>query len=129
MSKRKYLDDLSYETLEEQTSDAKRKTKKRWEKEREKYGFDERDTWNLDTTMVELLYERIMMFMAVNNVNLDFHTIEVNGKSDTLHNWLIKLIQLCTSYLTCEEFESVESFQMTKEIWTIWSGVDTYVWW
>ena len=34
----------------------------RWKKERKKYGFDERQTWNLNTTMIELLYERVMMF-------------------------------------------------------------------
>ena len=34
----------------------------RWKKERKKYGFDERQTWNLSTTMIELLYERVMMF-------------------------------------------------------------------
>ena len=26
----------------------------KWKKERKKYGFDERQTWNLNTTMIEL---------------------------------------------------------------------------
>ena len=44
----------------------------KWKKERKKYGFDERQTWNLNTTMIELLYERVMMLKEINFVYFDF---------------------------------------------------------
>ena len=49
-----------------------------WKNEREKFGFDGRDTWSLDFTMTEMLYERLQMYMvkADEIVNLSYHTYD-----------------------------------------------------
>lgn len=70
--KRKYLDDLGiifpYSHLkEDDPRDAG------WQEEKEEYGFDERETWNLDFFIAALLYERLMMYKEFAGIDLDFH--------------------------------------------------------
>lgn len=38
-----------------------------WKEERKKYGFDERETWGLDTTIAQFMYTRLMMFKECKN--------------------------------------------------------------
>ena len=54
-----------------------------WADQRKEYGFDERETWSLDTTFIYWLYERLRMFNEVNCINTEFHTFEINGKKLT----------------------------------------------
>lgn len=78
MGYRKYLDDIGYvdelEKLDEKDYGG------RWEKQLDVFGFDDRDTWNLDHTMLALLYERLKMFQSVANVNMNFHVVEHRGE-------------------------------------------------
>ncbi len=39
-----------------------------WKIQRKKYGFDERETWDLDFTMSCWIYEHLKMFKAVNPI-------------------------------------------------------------
>ena len=74
----KYLEDLGLEIEDYGTnfcnnSDNRWNT---WEEQREKYGFDERETWCLEQQFYEWLYSRLSMYLEVNCVDLDFHKFE-----------------------------------------------------
>lgn len=71
----------------------------KWREQRRIYGFDERETWSLDTTFMYWLYERLMMFKEVNCINLDFHKFNVNGKEMTQRECIDKMIENCKIYI------------------------------
>ncbi len=56
-----------------------RKLRKKFKKERKKYGFDSREVYSLDVTSSLWLYERLKMYLkcAKGNIDLDFHTFQV----------------------------------------------------
>lgn len=130
MSHRQYLEELNYSSIEKQTKNDSRRQKKRWKKERKKYGFDQRDTWNMDTTMIELLYERIRMYLEVTIVDLDYHKILINGTEKTLRYWLRVLLVLCAEFLTeDEDYSKIDDGTLSRKIWSIWAELVAYVWW
>jgi len=50
---------------------------KKFNKQRKKYGFDERETWSLDFTSATWLYSHLKMYLKVNIVNLTFHKFDI----------------------------------------------------
>jgi hypothetical protein len=52
------------------------KTKKMYRKQREKFGFDDTETWHLDRTMALFLIPRLKRFIQVNNGIPNGETIE-----------------------------------------------------
>lgn len=103
MHKRKFLDDLQYEYIvpitENNYGEDNPENTAKWEKECSEYGFDSRETWNLDIVMIEKLYERLKLYMEVSIVDLDYHTIKINNENKSLYEWLIILIALCEDVL------------------------------
>jgi hypothetical protein len=72
--KNKYLEDIGLQREEYGTNFVwEVKHAAQWRKERRQYGFDSRETWNLDRTFVEWLYARLMMYLEHTTHNLDFH--------------------------------------------------------
>lgn len=47
--------------------------KNKWAKERKKFGFDERETWNFDTTFLQWVYPRICWYREHAPVDLTYH--------------------------------------------------------
>lgn len=127
----KFLDDIGFD-LDWGTDGDKRNSI--WAEQREKYGVDERDTWNLDITMMALLYERLMLYKKVANeiIDLEFHEIEVeyNGESNTLTllDWIDRLLEMLEHYLTSNTVLEEEEYSSHK-IWTYWSQLSAYMWW
>lgn len=125
----KYLDDIGY-NFWFKTDDDKRQPQ--WQEIQSIYGFDERETWSLDATMIALLYERLKMYKEIseNKVDLDFHSIniEYNNESKTMSQleWIDMLLTLTETYLTDHNYTSQDK---TKEIWIIWSELSPYMWW
>lgn len=99
-----------------------------FKKEIRTYGFSEVDTWNLDTTMIELLFERLIMYMDYSIVNDEFHVIEINGIEGTQRFWMGQILEMCIEYLedSSDEFNRCE---VSEDIWFIWSRISGYVWW
>ena len=95
-----------------------------WKKQRKKYGFDERQTWNLNTTMIELLYERLMMYKEIAAIDLSFHKITIEGEEKTHGEWVDILISLSEIYLN--DFYDEEN---EERIWDIWSKISWSMWW
>lgn len=104
----------------------------KYDVQRKTYGFDSRETWNLDASMIELLYERVRMYVDVTMVDTTFHKITINKKKKTQEQWIDHLIVLCEAYLLTAENDFLNDEMKTKlqkEIWTIWSELAPYMWW
>ena len=57
--------------------DAGKERKKRFQKQRKKYGFDERETWSLDYTLIGWLYSHLKMYLDLAIVDLTYHTFKI----------------------------------------------------
>lgn len=99
-----------------------------WKKEIETYGFSDIDTWNLDTTMIELLFERLIMYMDYSIVDDEFHAIEINGIEGTLRFWMGQILEKCIEYLE-DSLDDFNRYEVSEDIWFIWSKINGYVWW
>lgn len=82
--KRKYIDELGikYEdTPQGWNTDIGDSRFPEWEKQREEWGFDERETWNLTYAFELWLYERLKVYDEINIVDTrsDMHQFEYRG--------------------------------------------------
>ena len=101
MQRNKYLDDLRIPIEEYGTNFVKdngRRSRK-WKKERKIYGFDNRETWNLDSTFAEWLYSRLMMYKEVNIVDLTHYKFIFEGKEYTQIEAIDHICEACKGYL------------------------------
>ena len=91
---RKYLDDIGVtkECYMFSTDDPRQPI---WDKEKEEYGFDARETWALDFTFYCWLYERLKMFLNVNCINLEFHKFEYEGEELTQQECIDRMLKGC----------------------------------
>lgn len=74
MKRNKYLDELGIPREEQLCNSLKGgsfKRRLRLRRQRKNYGFDERETWNLDHTYIEWLYCHLKMYKRVTNVDMD----------------------------------------------------------
>ena len=128
MYNRKYLRELYKDDSESYMYDDKRYNQ---DGEIEEYGFSMMETWNLDTSLVELLYERLMRYKTQTMVNLEFHTEwedkELNGMTQL--EVINYLIELCKDYLLDDDFITGRRNFKNKEIWKVWTSLSPAMWW
>lgn len=131
---RKYLDDIGYDhqsNYENMTDERQTQFKV----EKGVYGFDNSETWGLDTTMTAMLYERLKMFKekTENFVDYSESLVEIDGETKNVDEWLDNMIQLCESYLTTDvlddNYSDSNEEKKILEVWKIWSKVVLYMWW
>lgn len=82
----KYLEDLGITRKDydcDLLTDENDSRNERFKKEKEEYGFDSRETWDLDYTIAVFLYSRLKMYKekASNIIDLKFHIIEFEEKT------------------------------------------------
>lgn len=130
--RRKYLDDIGvtdrHDTWYDDENDLERDVK--FNTQRAIYGFDERETWALDHSFYCWLYERLMMFLEVNNIDLEFHKFEYKGKEYT-QKQLIDMMIVNLKFVLSKEFDEYndEHMGIAKSISEIWSLVLPAMWW
>ena len=100
----------------------------KWKKEAEEYGFDERETWNLDFTFFCWLYERLKRYKEINCVDLSCKIVKVNDEEKNLGEWIDIMINNAEALILldmCSE-ENIKLAEFTIEIFkqTIF-----YLWW
>jgi hypothetical protein len=104
-----------------------------WMKEREEYGFDQRETWSLDTTFFYWLYERVKMYDKVNCINTKFHKFTVNGEELTKQECMDRILLGCEYYFKFKNEGNLElekiAFQIADEILDIWKQCIFSMWW
>lgn len=117
-----YIDELKRSVrteVEDEWTDEADEREAQWAVERQKYSFDGRDTWALNTTMTEMLYERLKMYMvkADNFVNLNYYTFEFEGKTLTQREMILAMIEEAEHYLKFEYADGIddEDYYETSE--------------
>ena len=109
----KYLDDLGLDIKNYGTNfvdELKDDRKEKWKEQRKKYGFDEREIWNLDTIFVEWLYSHLMMYKekASQIIDLSYHKVEWENKEITSEDAIDKIINIAKEVLIAENYDKRE---------------------
>lgn len=128
---RKYLEDIGFNNTPDTFNiGANDEREEKWKKEREVFGFYERETWNLDSTFYIWLYERLKMYLDVTIVDLDYHKFDYNGKEYTQRQMIDMMLERLETALTDKYYDlDDEKYQYVHEIEKIWSLVLPAMWW
>ena len=128
---RKFLDDLGV-TKRPETMLPADKRQAQWQQERDTYGFDERETWNLQYSFYLWLYERLKMYLLTAGVNIDLshHIFEYEGASYTQQQMIDMMIERLEFYCS-DKYQSYDKEQQkyVGEIEKIWATVLPAMWW
>lgn len=101
-----------------------------WKEQRKEYGFDERDTWSLNYTLVLLIYPRLKMYNEINIVNTSFYKFIFEGNEYTQQECIDLILEGLETYLikdnldlSDDDYKNIENaFALLGLIW--WS-----LWW
>lgn len=136
MQKCKYLDDLGLKPEEYGTNfiDENDKRNDAWNEQRRQYGFDERETWNLNTTFIEWIYTRFMMYKEICIVDTSFHKIPYKDQEITQKEAIDKVLSLAKEILQNGDSvwnENIDKmiFENSREICEILKELLPYMWW
>lgn len=140
MQRNKYLDDLGIKQEDYGTNFCSDLDKRLpyWKKEQKLYGFDSRETWNLNNTFIEWLYSHCMMYKERANeiVDLSFHKFEYNGKTYTLLTAIEYIIECTGEYLkktSIRDFydfdEEERLFKKVQDATHLWAEILPWMWW
>lgn len=128
MQKCKYLDDLGLSIDKYGTNfvpdDDSRNEK--WKKEREEYGFDERETWSLYKTFIEWIYTRLKMYKE-NCVYTNYPKFKYNGEEYRLEQMMDRILCLASDVLL-KKVDYNKQYEYMREICDIWKEILPYMW-
>ena len=105
----------------------------KWKEQREVYGFDERETWNLKEFSLGWMYEHIKMYMDVCDVDLDYAKFKYKEKTLSQKEILDRICKDIELYFDAQfsfdpdEWEKRVSY--LNEIGTLWGLVLPAMWW
>ena len=100
----------------------------KWKKEAEEYGFDERETWNLDFTFFCWLYERLKRYKEINCVDLTHEIVKVNNEEKTLEEWIDIMINNAEALILLDMY-SEENIKLAEFTIEIFKQTIFYLWW
>lgn len=131
MQKCKYLDDLNIPTHEYGTnfvSDYHDRRAGSWFKEREEYGFDNRETWNLNRIFIEWIYTRVMMYKECCILDLNYHKIAYKDLELTQGEIIDRILELAKEILLDINNDNL-FYNNSREICDLWKEILPYMWW
>lgn len=127
-ARRAYLDDLENYEHSGAGGSTDEHFERRREVQRARYGFDERQTWSLDHTMVELLYERLKMFQALGEwKHTDGSIVEFEGEEIT-KRWAIDELLLLGKTVLTEHLNTAKRDAAAARLWKLWAVVHPWMW-
>lgn len=118
MQRNKYLDDLGipideYGTNFVSDTDERNET---WSKERETYGFDSRECWNLDATFIHWLYSHLMMYCEDAAIDFNYHKFTFDGKEYTQKEAIEFILCRLRNNLTYKNTDEYRNADVLKRI-------------
>ena len=120
MIRNKYLEDIGLqpEQITSNTCGDNDDRKSRWDKQRELYGFDERETWSLDQTFVEWIYSHLMMYLEIGGkiINLEYHKFEFKGREYTQREAIEYICKACENFLLDKSFDYEKERQIIEDM-------------
>lgn len=114
-----------------------------WREEIDTYGFASCELWNLDKTMLYMLYERLRMWqeyglsgeednLVIEGEHLVIEGVHlaIEGKDASLEQWVDDMVQMCQEIFDNDKdvFASEESAYLSQKVWRIWSEVSPLMW-
>lgn len=110
--------------------------------EEDYHDFDERDTFNMDATLIVWLYQCLRFFQdeASQIVNFDYHKFEIDGEELTQRQCIDRMVEDCKTILLYdegkfddwrEEHEYFENFieSAKNDLFKVLSKVYWAMWW
>ena len=135
MKKNKFLEDIGltkyqYGAYKTHKNDPR---KKKWKKQRKKYGFDSRECWDLDDRYVEWMYSHLLMYYKETKgiINLDVYITTYNGVDYTKREAIEFMINSFKDYLlTRDDFSADAKIEDNlKTAMHLWAEVFYCMWW
>ena len=128
--KRKYLDDIGITNRPDEYTSTNGADKK-WAEQREIYGFDVRETWNMDVSFYCWLYERLMMYLEVCDIDLTYREFEYKDEILTHKQCIDKMLEGCKIALTSNAFDITQNDNLAKveDVAKLWGLVCQHTWW
>ena len=124
----KYLDELGIPLKKQHTNFCDKTDDRwnRWKKQRKKYGFDDRETWNLDQMFVEWIYTRFKMYKEIGGkiVDLSYHKFQYKDREVTQEQAIDIIIEACKNYLL-----EIETEILSPEIYKLLGEIMPAMWW
>lgn len=102
-----------------------------WSSEIEEYGFASPELWNLDRTMLYLLFERLSMWIEKDARYDDETRVTINGIDAKLDHWVNEILTLCKGVFDDDAnvmFDNAKSVEEIKKVWMIWSEISPVMW-
>ena len=130
MQKCKYLEDLGLETKQYGTnfvSDNDCRAEY-WKQEQKDYGFDNRETWNLDRMFIEWIYTRVMMYKERACVDTSYHKFPYKNESITQGEAIDKILEYSKQILL-DDLNDTLFYANSREICDLWKEILPYMWW
>lgn len=117
----------------------KDKRHKVWAMERDFYGFDVTEIWNLDDTFLMMIYERLELFLQQTSwiVDLSCHRIEVGSEEKNLEDWIREILTLIHRIWTFDSisedkdpnYTEEQSIKDEEKVYIILSRISRHLWW
>lgn len=133
MQRNKYLDDLNipinkYGTNFMPDTDERNEI---WNKQKEEYGFDSRECWNLDQTFIEWLYSHLMMYLedATGIIDLNYHKFEFDGKIYTQKEAIEFILEKLRNSLIDIYDDNNEAYLGVYDAVRMWAEIFRACWW
>lgn len=157
--KRKYLEELGINDYwqkwhQEDLDKDNFERYSRHEQQIDETGHCGMECWNLDTTMLENLYELVRIFLeeATNQIDLEYNKFTYQGKEYTQLELIEELIQLlefilvepdkCSAEMTERlsrneyalrygkyDYWNAKHVELETEVWEIWKLLHKAMWW
>ena len=126
---RKYLEDIGVKDYPEAWS-KNSKRQKRWKRQQRLYGFDERETWDLHWSFYYWLYERLMCYLEVCNIDLSYHKFTYCNRKYTQEQ-LIDMMLERLRFSFSEDYDEFnnEHWNYVHETEKIWAIILPSMWW
>lgn len=112
----------------------KKKKKREWAREREIYGFDERETWAIDRYFVEWLYSHLMMYLDRTDsvIDLEFYKFKFESKEYTQKEAILFIVNACKNYLLIKSEYNEEYIDILKDVQRaikLFADIFPAMWW
>ena len=128
---RKYLEDIVPKEKIFGYHDETDERHERWCEQEKTYGFCDIETWDLDSTFAQLLYERLMMYKEIGGkvVDLSYHKIDIFDTTLTLSECIDLMIEKCKMAIKEASVDSEECAKHMDTVWKIMKEVHGLLWW
>ena len=126
---RKYLEDIIPKEEIFGYHDETDERHERWCEQEKIYGFCDIETWDLDSTFAQLLYERLMMYKEIGGqvVDLSYDKIDIFDTTLTLSECIDLMIEKCKMAIKGDAPPNV--IDPMDTVWKIMKEVHGLLWW